>query len=165
MLERALALFADSGLTIRRRSRWFRTAAWPIGSGPDFVNGAVAFEADAAPVEVLSRLHRIEAQLGRVRVKRWEPRTCDIDLLACGEITLPDRATLVLWMYQAESEQRIKAPEGLILPHPRLHERAFVLVPLAEIAPEWLHPQLGQTVDQMLAALPEAARLAIVAID
>ena len=129
------------------------------------MNGAVAFETTDAPVTVLRYLHAIEAQLGRVRRQRWEARVCDIDMLACGDEIAPDKAKVLRWIYQPETEQGVNAPEELILPHPRIQDRAFVLVPLADIAPAWVHPLLGLTTVQMLAALPDAAKLAIVALD
>ena len=98
---------------------------------------------------MLALCHRIEAEMGRVRKKRWGQRVIDIDLLASGDTVLPDRETLRHWMELPLARQMEEAPEQLILPHPRLHERGFVLVPLADVAPDWVHPVLGLSVKQM----------------
>ncbi len=165
VLELALTLFGEHGLRITARSRWYRSPAYPLGSGPEFVNGAVAFEANREPNAVLHDLHAIEAQLGRVRKRRWEARVCDIDMLACDAEILPDRQVVMGWIYQNETEQRVKAPQELILPHPRLQDRGFVLLPLAEIAADWVHPIIGKSVAELAVALPQTAKLGIVAID
>ena len=85
----------------------------------------------------------------------------DIDLLAVGESVLPDADTQDAWRTMAPEMQRREAPDGLILPHPRLQDRAFVLVPLADVAPDWVHPRTRLTVRQMLEALPLADREAV----
>ena len=161
-LELALSLFAKSGLRITGRSRWYRSSAWPPGSGPEFVNGAVAFEADVDAASVLQHLHKIEARVGRTRKRRWEARICDIDLLASGDEIVPDRKTLEAWMYQGDAEQSMNTPDSLLLPHPRLHQLAFVLVPLAEIAAEWVHPVLHKSIADLLAALPSGIKADLV---
>jgi 2-amino-4-hydroxy-6-hydroxymethyldihydropteridine diphosphokinase len=157
MLGSALDLVAEAnGITIHSRSRWFRTPAFPPGSGPDFVNGAAMLETALDPETVLAALHGAEAALGRVRPARWAPRVCDLDLIAIEDIVLPDRATLERWMAIDLGQAQTVTPPRLILPHPRMHERGFVLAPMADIAPDWRHPVTGQTVAGMLAAMPAA---------
>ncbi|MEL7045762.1 MAG: 2-amino-4-hydroxy-6-hydroxymethyldihydropteridine diphosphokinase [Pseudomonadota bacterium] len=135
-------------------SRFFKTPAFPIGSGPDFVNAAATLEFAGTPQELLSHLHAVEASFGRERRARWVARTLDIDLLAVGESILPDRATQDRWRKLPVEEQQVEMPEDLVLPHPRLQDRGFVLVPLADVAPVWRHPVLGRTVTEMRDALP-----------
>ncbi|SLN29181.1 2-amino-4-hydroxy-6-hydroxymethyldihydropteridinepyrophosphokinase [Pseudoruegeria aquimaris] len=156
-LQSAIRELAAEVGTIRRRSRFFRTPCFPAGAGPDYVNAAIALETRLAPRPLLDALHRIEAAFGRERVERWGQRTLDLDLLAYGDLVLPDLATQDRWRNLPEQEQRLRAPDDLVLPHPRLQERAFVLIPLAEVAPEWRHPVLGLTVAQMRESLSAEA--------
>ena len=129
LLDAALALFPQAGLPVVARSRWWRSAAWPDPAGPEYRNGVALVEASGDAASVLAALLAIEAQLGRVRGDRNAPRTLDLDLIAFG--------------------RQVADQPGLILPHPRAQERLFVMGPLAEIAPCWVHPVLGKTAAEL----------------
>ncbi len=154
------------GITGLVASRLYRTPCFPPGAGPDYVNAAFAADVPASlsAEAVLALLHEVEAEMGRTRDTRWGMRTLDLDLIALGDAVLPDTATQDHWRALALDTQKIAAPDRLILPHPRLQDRAFVLVPLADVAPDWLHPRLKLTVSQMLAALPATDRDEVVAL-
>lgn len=138
LLEAALVRFPAAGLRLLRRSAWWRSAAWPDPQGPEYRNGVALVEAAAGPEAVLAGLLGIEAAFNRRREQRNAPRTLDLDLIAYG--------------------RRVLATPVLTLPHPRAHERLFVMGPLAEIAPAWRHPVFGRTA-------AELARAATVGLD
>ena len=155
-LTAAIRVLADiPGLQLQRASRLYAIPAFPAGSGPDFANAAAAFETALPAGEILNHLHRIEAEFARARDSRWSARSLDLDLLALGDQILPSSETWQHWHDLPLTEQMKTAPKQLILPHPRLQDRAFVLVPLADVAPGWVHPVLNQTVIQMRDALPK----------
>ncbi len=132
-LEAALAALGTEGIAVQDRSRWYRTAPVPISDQPWYVNGVARLATDLPAPALLDRLHRLEARFGRVRSVVNAARPIDLDLL--------------------DVDGRIEAGWP-ILPHPRLHERLFVLRPLADLAPGWRHPVSGLTVEALLAALP-----------
>jgi 2-amino-4-hydroxy-6-hydroxymethyldihydropteridine diphosphokinase len=118
-LDKAVALLAgDKDIILRARSSDYATPPWGVTDQPPFINLAIAVETTLPPRALLDRALKVERALGRDRARetRWGPRTIDIDLIAYDDLVCDE--------------------PGLILPHPRLFERAFVLVPLAEIAPD-----------------------------
>lgn len=147
----AISEVADEAGMIRSVSRFYRTPAFPAGAGPDYVNAAFRLETELEPRALLAVLHGIELSFGRERTERWGQRTLDLDLLALDDRIEPDGDTVAFWQALPFEEQKLRAPDQLILPHPRMHERSFVLVPLADIAPGWVHPVLGKSVEALLA--------------
>ncbi len=134
-LEAALAALGSAGIAVARRSRWYRSAPVPVSDQPWFVNGVAELRADLGPAELLAVLHEVEAGFGRVRRRRNEARILDLDLLAYGG--------------------RVSAPgEQPLLPHPRLAERAFVILPIAELDPAWRHPVSGLSAAELARRLP-----------
>ena len=143
-------------------SRLYSTPAFPPGSGDAYVNGALHLIASQKPDSILTYLHEIECEFGRQRIRRWGPRRLDLDLVAAGQEVLPDLETHRHWRELPLERQMQETPGELILPHPRLQDRAFVLVPMRDVAPEWRHPILGRTVTEMCDALPPEALAEVV---
>lgn len=124
----------NHGLNIVDKSRIWLTAPVPVSDQPWYHNAVASVQTGLDSFELLSLLHKVEAEFGRERFERNEPRVLDLDLIA----------------YNNEIVDR----PSLIVPHPRLHERAFVLLPLKDIAPEWMHPMTGKSIDAMLEQIP-----------
>ena len=160
-IQAALNALGDSPLRVEKTSRLYESPCFPAGAGPDYVNAASLLSAEVNPQDVLDILHAIEADFGRLRQQRWGQRSLDLDLIAYGDAVLPDLAGYQRWYDLPLERQKTDAPDQLILPHPRLQDRAFVLIPLAEIAPDWVHPVLGRSVAEMADALPEADKSAL----
>jgi 2-amino-4-hydroxy-6-hydroxymethyldihydropteridine diphosphokinase len=114
---------------ISKSSQLYKTAAWGKEDQDDFLNKAIISQTDLTPDEVLSEIHIIEAKLGRQRIEKWGPRIIDIDIIFYGE-------------------KIIKKP-NLIIPHPHLTNRNFVLIPLMDIIPEFVHPELEQSITEL----------------
>src|SRR3954454_9104269 len=134
-IERALALLAHAGGP-SEPSPLYETAPWGDLDQPPFLNLVARGHTSLPPEALLARCQAAERSVGRTPTRRWGPRIVDVDILAYGDavIDLPN----------------------LQIPHPRLHERGFVLVPLVELAPDWHHPILGKTAAELLAQLPAA---------
>ncbi|MFT3690551.1 2-amino-4-hydroxy-6-hydroxymethyldihydropteridine diphosphokinase [Paenirhodobacter sp.] len=162
----ALERLSAEGLSVLAASRFYRSPAFPAGSGPDYVNACARIAAPGmAAGAVLDALHRVEGDFGRVRSGRWQARGIDLDLIAFGQEVLPGPEGWRHWAALPPERQLQEAPQQPIVPHPRMHERGFVLIPLAEIAPGWRHPVLGQTVAELADMLPEAEKRALVPLD
>ncbi|HEY9825147.1 MAG TPA: 2-amino-4-hydroxy-6-hydroxymethyldihydropteridine diphosphokinase [Stenomitos sp.] len=129
MVKGAVEVLSHEGTTVSlTQSHWYETL--PIGpSQPNYVNGCVVIRTRRSPEDLMQWLMHIEQHFGRQRTEHWGPRTLDLDLLLYDSLVL-------------------ETPT-LTLPHPRLAERAFVLVPLAELLPDWIHPQLGLSIRQL----------------
>ena len=148
-LEAALEVMARRLGPLIARSRWFESEPVPKSDQPWFINGVTVLETNLKPLDILKILHDIEHEFGRVRRARWEARLLDLDLLAVDDQVLP-----------AQEGWASASANAFRLPHPRLHERRFVLLPLLDVAPEWRHPVTGEGVGEMLAKVPagEAVR-------
>jgi 2-amino-4-hydroxy-6-hydroxymethyldihydropteridine diphosphokinase len=130
----AVAQLPAIGIRVVRQSRWYLSQPVPPSDQPWYVNGVAAVATRLAPAALLARLLALETRFGRRRGEPNAARTLDLDLL--------------------DYHGRRWATRRLVLPHPRLHERRFVLAPLAEIAPHWRHSRLGLSAAQLLARLP-----------
>ncbi len=157
----ALQRMEEAPLHIECASRLFATPCFPKGAGPDYVNAAAAVSGMTDAHAVLKALNAVEKEFGRRRDTRWGLRTLDLDLIAFGDSVLPNLDTYQKWRELSPEIQRLRAPKDLVLPHPRLQDRAFVLVPLLEIAPDWKHPVTGLTVAQMHDSLPEEEKASV----
>ena len=124
------ALRVLPGSTVRAVSRWYETAPVPPSGQPPYVNGVARLEGPVEPGRLLTNLQAIEAGFGRVRTVANAARPLDLDIVAIGDL--------------------IRDRPDPVLPHPRAHLRAFVLLPLADVAPGWVHPVFGQTVEALL---------------
>jgi 2-amino-4-hydroxy-6-hydroxymethyldihydropteridine diphosphokinase len=164
VLDWAFEKLEAGGFAIRERSRKYATPAFPAGAGPDFVNAAAVVQTHLDAAAFLAQLHEVEALMGRERTLRWGARTLDIDLVALGARVLPDAESHQYWRELPLHEQKTNTPQELILPHPRLAERGFVLVPLMDVAPQWCHPVTGLSVRQMHDQLPQHLRDEVVAL-
>ena len=157
----ALANLRSLTNTVMRKSKYFVTPCFPAGYGPDYVNAAVEFNFSGESHALLQILHDIEALFGRARESRWSGRALDLDLLAFGDAVAPDMDGYSKWRDKPLAQQMEQAPQELILPHPRMQDRAFVLGPLMDIAPDWRHPVSGRTVREMFVSLPAGDREAL----
>jgi 2-amino-4-hydroxy-6-hydroxymethyldihydropteridine diphosphokinase len=141
LLLEAVRHLATQEIVVHARSSIWYSPAWPrnntvTAEQPDYANAIVACDVGALnPRELVIKLQKIERHFGRTRHTRWEARTLDLDVI--------------------DLEGLVGEFDGVTLPHPRAHERAFVLAPLAEIAPMWRHPQLKLKAMELLARLPE----------
>ncbi|HOI80715.1 MAG TPA: 2-amino-4-hydroxy-6-hydroxymethyldihydropteridine diphosphokinase [Synergistales bacterium] len=129
-IRQASLLLKGMGIQIVASSDIFETAPWGVKEQPWFLNACLLVDTSVSPRELLSRLQSIENRLGRVSRFRWGPREIDLDLLFMDGLAVDE--------------------EDLVLPHPEMHNRSFVLVPLNQVAPDWFHPLLHRRVRELL---------------
>lgn len=153
LLEASRLIFDMDDVAVVAGSPVYRSKAWPIGSDqPDYANSALLVETSLTAVRLLEVMQAVEQAMGRVRDERWGARIIDIDILAYGECILPNVA---LWHRVDQSRDPSYFLEGVTVPHPRLHKRAFAIVPFADVCPNWIHPVLGKTALDIASALPD----------
>lgn len=150
IIDESITNLENAGITFAIVSSYYQSPAFPLGTGPDFVNAVALVETALSPEELLAVLHEIETAMGRERPYRWAPRVIDLDLIYYEDEVLPDPEIWREWANLHLREQMSAVPDRLILPHPRAHERRFVLEPLAKIAPDYLHPVYQKTPQQLL---------------
>lgn len=148
-LEAALTMMPAFGLRVRKVAPFYRTPSLSIYTQDYYVNSVVEIETALPPNALLAALHRIEALFGRVRRDRWGPRVLDLDLL--------DYRGLIVPAVGRRGPEAGAGPLPLALPHPAITERAFVLLPLRDVAPGWRHPVTGEHVDSLIRGLPADA--------
>ena len=125
--ERATLVFMSS---------FYETEPWGLKEQPAFINAVMGVETELAPAALLAHLKKVEAGLGRETAERWGPRVIDLDIIFYGGLVIDE--------------------QGLKIPHPSAHERAFVMVPLAEIAPDFVHPVLGRSAAEIAGGLDKS---------
>jgi len=134
-LRAALTSLGARGITVERQSGFYESPAWPDPSDPPFINAVASVRTELTPADLMRVLHEIEDAFGRQRGRRNAPRTLDLDLI--------------------DYDGRVE-PGPPELPHPRMASRAFVLLPLRDVAPDWRHPSSGRTVSELIAEAPSA---------
>lgn len=132
--EAALVFLKDLGINVLKCSNWYESAPVPMSNQPWYQNAVAEAVTSHDAISTLSLMHKAEAYFGRVRSVENAARVMDLDLLDFGGQIVN---------------------EGLYLPHPRMHERAFVLLPLYELCPHWVHPQTGSLLVELIASLPK----------
>ena len=137
------------------QSKWYQSESFPDKSKPTFINVGIKIISKLEPYQILKIIDEIEKGFGRIRKRRWDARVCDIDIIYCNKKIIPTRNILKKWMSMKIEEQLITTPRTLILPHPRIQDRLFFLVPLNELSPNWRHPILGKTAKEILDSIPQ----------
>jgi 2-amino-4-hydroxy-6-hydroxymethyldihydropteridine diphosphokinase len=150
----ALDILGTHHVDVTACSRFYITPCFPKGMGPDYVNSVAVVETILPPEDLLFELNEIEEKFERAREVRWAGRTLDIDILSYENCIMPNLDTYSHWKNIPLKTQQEMAPEQLILPHPRIEDRGFVLIPLCDVWPSWKHPVSGKTAQMLCDALP-----------
>ena len=161
-LEIVFSELRKYNLEILRKSRLYTSLAFPDPEKPKYLNGCFELRANCEALTILGRLKSIEIKMGRRESARWDSRVCDLDLLAYSNEIHPSPEVFNYWYKMSLRTQMITKPGELLLPHPRLQDRAFVLKPLMEFASDWIHPIIKLSVKEMLEALPKKDQESVV---
>ena len=145
---------SDPSIELLLESNWYISSSILNKREPRYVNVGIRLSTNLKPKELLNFTADLEIKYGRKRQRRWEPRTCDIDILLCDQLILPSKLYFEKWLKLDFFQQKELSPDELILPHPRLQERAFFLKPLNDLQPDWTHPFLEMKAKEMLDSLP-----------
>lgn len=141
IIRQATLMFKEKNVSIVASSDVFETEPWGVKNQPGFLNVCLLVETEDSPRDLMLKLQSIESRLGRVARFRWGPREIDIDIIFMDELAVNE--------------------DDLVIPHPEMHKRAFVLVPLNQVAPEWIHPLLGKSIREMAMQIPKSGILRI----
>lgn len=144
-LSAALHHLVATGVTLKTCSNWYQSAPFPTADQPWYVNGVAEIACEVSPVALMARMLSVETEFGRQRDGRNAARVLDLDLI--------DYNGKILNKPADDNGPAVQ------LPHPRLHERAFVLLPLAEIAADWRHPKNGRHIDDLITELPPGQKI------
>lgn len=140
-IRRASLMLKEKDISIVASSDVFETEPWGVKDQPRFLNACLLVETEASPRDLMLKLQSIEIELGRVTRFRWGPREIDIDIIFLDDLEVRE--------------------DDLVIPHPDMHNRAFVLLPLSQVAPKWVHPLLGKNVQEMEMQIPKSGILRI----
>lgn len=143
-LRAAIARLQEAaGIEVEDMSQFYETAPVPAGDQPDFVNAMIRLQTDLTPHNLMRRLLDTEKEFGRSRREQWGARTLDLDLIDFNGCKIDE----------------VVGEIALLLPHPRLHQRLFVLLPLLDLAPNWVHPATGKSIDEMILGIGNKQRI------
>ncbi len=144
--EAAVKELLSLGINIESQSSWYRSAPVPTSDQPWFINGIISTCTSLEASALINVLHDVERKFGRARATKNAARTLDLDLIAYANMV---------------SGWKRKADDSLIIPHPRMHERGFVLLPLHEIAPDWCHPVFMTPIEELIAKLDPSQKIIV----
>ena len=144
IINKALEYFSMFNISLGRVSSFWESKSYPNKNQPNFINVVSEVQSELNPFQTLYSLKKIEIILGRKINSRWGNRVLDLDILAAGSLILPNLHIFNKWLKMPLKQQMQNQPNQLILPHPRIQDRLFVLKPLSEIDPDWLHPVLNK---------------------
>ena len=145
IINTALGHFSQFKIILIKVSSFWESRSYPDKSQPNFINAVSEVHSELNPYQILHELKTIETKMGRKNNTRWGNRVLDLDIIGSGSIILPNNFEFNKWLKMPLHKQIKIQPDELILPHPRIQDRLFVLKPLDEVDPNWTHPVLNKT--------------------